>query len=146
MIVYDLGRNIANSARESVAQIFNITVTQMHNSKAKKLKKSETMVGMINHLTYNIWNSQYQITKRILTVQQEIRKEEVSWEEKYDLLEGELEIMYHELEDYAKKKYQLNVDTSINALKEKKKFWSITLLEQNNLQPPENNEPTQLVQ
>lgn len=141
MIVYDLGRDIANSARSGVAQIFNITVRDMHSSKAKRLKKSETLVGMINHLTYSIWNSQYQITKRILTVQQEIRKEEVSWEERYDLLEGELEIMYHELEEYAKKKYQLKVDTSITALKEKKKFWSITLLEQNNLKPDKSNQP-----
>lgn len=135
MIVYDLGRNIADSARSSVADIFSITVPQMHNSKAKKMKKSETLIGMINHLTHNIWNSQYQLTKKILTVHQEIKKEEqYSWEEKYELLEGELEIMFKELEDYANKKYRLNVDTSIWALKEKKKFWSISLLEQNNLQ------------
>lgn len=145
MIVYDLGRDIANLAREGAATIFNITVAQMHGSKIKKLRRSETLIGTINHLTYNIWNSRYQLLKRILTVHQEINKEECTWKEKYELLEGELEIMYHELEEYAKKKYRLKVDTSITALKEKKKLWSITLLEQNNLKPSEDNE-TQTIQ
>lgn len=144
MIVYNLGRNIADSARSGVAEIFNVTVPQMYHSKAKKLKKSETLVGMISHLTQNIWKSQYEFSKKVLTVHQEIKKENCSWEEKYELLEGELEIMFKELEDYAVKKYRIQADTSIHALKEKKKFWSITLLEQNNLQAVD--ETTQSIQ
>lgn len=143
MIVYGLGRNIANSARSGVAEIFGITVQQMYNSKAKKLKKSESLVGWINHIAYNIWKSQYQLSKKALTVHQEIKKEDCSWEDKYELLEGELELMFKELEDYAVKKHSLQVDTSIESLKDKKKLWSITLLDQNNLQAVENEQTVQ---
>ena len=131
----------------------------MANSKTKKLKKSESLVGWINHLTYNRWNSEYELVKKILTVHQEIKNEtheniipswmskDEAWKYRYELLEGELELMYKELEDFAKKKYQLQIDTSIFALKEKKKFWSITLMEQSNLQPAKSeDEPPEIPQ
>lgn len=146
MIIYDLGRNVANTARDGVASIFDTTRVEMNNSKAKKLKKNFTLVGMINHLTYNIWSSQYNLVQKILTVHQEIGKEDYSWEEKYELLEAELEIMYIELERYADKKYQLHLEkdkppfTTFKRLSERKKLWSINLLEQNNLQAISNEE------
>ena len=131
MIVYDLGKNTVQKAVNAVADIFNFPVAQMNTKHGKKLKKSQGVAQMKEHLTYHTWNSQYELVKKILTVHKEIKREteigitdlskrELTWEERYELLEGELEIMFHELEEFAKKKYKLQVDTSINAIKEKK--------------------------
>lgn len=101
------------------------------------MRRSESLAGMTNHLTYNIWNAQFQIVKKILTVHKEISEEDCSWEEKYELLEGELEIMFKEIEDFAVKRYNLHVDTSIDSLKDKKKLWSIMTLKKSDLEPIE---------